>query len=102
MLTMEFNYEKLAEALRPVLREEVQSFMSESLQKRDLPPLLTRVEMMELLRISHDKAAELTARPDFPVVRATGRLIFPTDKLFEWIDRNTQWVDDNTKYFQVG
>ena len=35
MLTMEFNYEKLAEALRPVLREEVQSFMSESLQKRD-------------------------------------------------------------------
>lgn len=102
MLTMEFDYEKLAEALRPVLREEVQSFMSESLQKRDLPPLLTRKEMMALLRISHDKAAELTARPDFPVVRATGRLIFPTDKLFEWIDRHTQWVENNTKYFKVG
>lgn len=97
MLTVEFDYEKFAEAMRPVIREEVRALNKST----ELPPLLTRKEMMALLRIGHSKAAELFARPDFPVMREAGYLI-PTDKLFKWIDRHTQWVEDNTKYFRVG
>ncbi|WP_438312321.1 DNA-binding protein [Sporosarcina sp. FA9] len=101
MLTMEFDYEKLAEALRPVIREEIQVVMKDTSAIQNLPPLLTRVEMMKLLHISSWKATELIGRPDFPVCREAG-LLFPTDMLFEWIKRNTQWIEDNTKYFQAG
>lgn len=101
MITMQFDYEKLAEALRPVIREEIQVVMKDTSAIQNLPPLLTRVQMMELLHISAWKATELIGRPDFPVMREAG-LLFPTDMLFEWIKRNTQWVEDNTKYFQAG
>ncbi|WP_252503236.1 DNA-binding protein [Sporosarcina sp. Marseille-Q4943] len=89
------------EALRQIIREEVRGVMSEKLQTNTLPPLLTRTELMELLHIGPTKAAELMARPDFPVMREAGVLI-PTDKLFQWIDRHTRWVEDNTGFYKVG
>ncbi|WP_342512295.1 DNA-binding protein [Sporosarcina sp. FSL K6-1522] len=101
MLTMEFDYDKLAEALLPKLREELRQIARDSSPMRDLPPLLTRLELMELLRIGPTRTTELMKRPDFPVMREAGVLI-PTDKLFQWIDRHTQWVEDNTSYFKVG
>lgn len=100
MLTMEFDYEKLADALAPKLVEQLKEDLNDSSPLNNLPPLLTRTELMKLLRIGPTKAAELMARPDFPVLREAGVLI-PTHKLFEWIDRNTRWVKDNTKYFKA-
>ena len=100
MLTMEFDYEKLAEALAPKLAEQLKEDLNVSSPLNNLPPLLTRTELMGVLRIGHSKAAELFARPDFPVFREAGLLI-PTEKLFEWIDRNTRWVEDNTGYFKA-
>ncbi|WP_432355270.1 DNA-binding protein [Sporosarcina sp. A2] len=96
MLNVSFD----TEALRQIIREEVRDAIQERMASNTLPPLLTRKEMMALLQISHSKAAELLARPDFPVFREAGLLI-PTDKLFKWIDRNTRWVEDNTKYFHA-
>lgn len=100
MLTMEFDYDKLADALVPKLIERMKEDIHVLLPAHDLPPLLTRTQMMELLHISSWKATELFGRPDFPVFREAGLLI-PTKKLFEWIDRHTQWVEENTNYFNV-
>lgn len=101
MLTMEFDYEKLAEALLPKLLGEMQTVMDERLGNHELPPMLTITQLKEFLHIKSWKASELLGRPDFPVLREAGVLI-PRDKLFEWIDRNLDWVEDNTKYFQAG
>ncbi|MEK5070760.1 DNA-binding protein [Sporosarcina sp. FSL K6-1508] len=101
MLTMEFDYEKLAEALLPKLREEMQQIMKDASPMRNLPPLLTRAQLMDLLHIGPTTTSELLKRPGFPVCREIGVLV-RTDKLFEWIDRHTQWAEDNTSYFNVG
>lgn len=88
--------------LRQIIREENEKLKEEFLQEtklKELPPLLTRKELMELLHISHTKATELIGRPDFPTFRKAGLLI-PTDMLFEWIRRNTDWVETNTSYFK--
>jgi hypothetical protein len=77
----------------------VERVAEQSKPKNQLPPLLTRKDLMELFHISQTKTSELLSRPDFPVFREAGVLI-PTHKLFEWIDRNTQWVEDNTDYFK--
>ncbi|WP_172369614.1 DNA-binding protein [Sporosarcina jiandibaonis] len=94
-----FNVQFDAEQLREIIREEVRGALTESIKTRELPPLLTRKEMMDLLRIKPTKAAELLGRPDFPVFREAGVLI-PTDKLFQWIDKHTYWVEENTDFFK--
>lgn len=100
LLTMEFDYDKLAESLRPIIRQEIQECMKERIETQELPPLLTVQHLKDLFHIKSWKASELMGRPDFPVMRQAGVLIH-RDKLFEWIDRHTQWVEENTKYFEV-
>ena len=97
MLNVQFD----ADSLRQIIREEVRAAIADRLDGDKLPPLLTRVEAMNLLRIKSWKMSELMARPDFPVMREAGVLI-PRDKLFIWIDRNTRWVEDNTGYYEAG
>lgn len=77
------------EMLRTIIREEVQTVVNDAMKNKELPLLLTRTQMMEFLQISHSKAAELIARPDFPVFREAG-LFIPRDRLLEWIDQNTR------------
>lgn len=101
MLTMELDYEKLAEALLPKLRGEFQEMIKEFAEMQQYPPMLTITHLMKILHIGRTKASELLARPGFPVFREAGVLI-PRDKFFEWIDRHTSWVEDNTGYFKVG
>lgn len=95
MLNVQFD----SEALRQIIREEVREAM-ESSKVRELPPFLTRKELMALLHISQTKTSELLGRPDFPVFREAGLLI-PTALLFKWIEKNTQWVEDNSNYLSV-
>lgn len=95
-----FNVNFDVEELRDVIREEVRAAVRESMKMQQLPPFLTRVQMMDVLHIGATKAAELMARPDFPVCREAGVLI-PTKMLFEWIERHTQWVQHNTDYFSA-
>ncbi|MFW5436605.1 DNA-binding protein [Paenibacillus apiarius] len=89
------------EKFREVLRQEIRSALAD-VEKRiatanQLPPLLSRTEMMKLLRISDTKATELLRRPDFPVCREAGVLI-PTNLLFRWIEKNTGWLESNSGY----
>lgn len=100
MLTMEIDYEKLAESLVPKLAEEMKKFKSGDSERKELPPMLTVTMLKEVLHIKSWKASELLGRPDFPVLREAGVLI-PRDRLFEWIDNNLDWVQNNTKYFEV-
>lgn len=100
MLTVEFDYVKLAEAMRPVIREEIQEMKKGKYGTQEWPFLMTVTQLKEFFHIKSWKASELMGRPDFPVIREAGVLIH-RDKLFEWIDRNTQWVEDNTKYFKA-
>ncbi|RKJ06727.1 DNA-binding protein [Butyricicoccus sp. 1XD8-22] len=88
------------ETIRQIIREEIQNAVEELQTQNELPPFLTRTEMMELLHIGHTKTSELMNRPDFPVFREAGVLI-PTEMLFEWIRRNTRWVEENTNYYQI-
>ena len=101
MVTMEFDYEKLADALLPKLIEGIKADLKIYSPIQDLPPVLTREKLMEVLCIGPTKTTELLKKPGFPVYREAGVLV-RTDRLFEWIDRHTQWVEDNTGYFKVG
>ncbi|QSF42704.1 hypothetical protein [Paenibacillus tianjinensis] len=60
-----------------------------------LPPALTTVEFMELLKISRPTATEVMKRPGFPVNREFGNPRIPTGLLLRWIDENTEWVQKN-------
>lgn len=96
---MMFNIEFDTEELRKMIHEEVKKAVSEAVSTTELPPLLTRKELMQLLHIGETKTSELLGRSDFPVFREAGVLI-PTKALFEWIDKHTEWVDTNTQYFK--
>lgn len=80
--------------------EEVQSFVNEikrqlvpvllqELQEKQLPPLMTRTQFMELADIGPTKCNELFNREDFPVTRELGHPKVYTKKFFEWLDHNT-------------
>lgn len=60
-----------------------------------LPPVLTRLQFMELLDISAPKATEVMRRPDFPVNREFGNPRIPTGLLLQWIDKHTECFDKN-------
>lgn len=60
-----------------------------------LPPVLNRIQFMDLLDISAPKATELMKRPDFPVNREFGNPRIPTAMLLRWIDEHTDWIEKN-------
>ena len=79
---------------REIINEEVKAAVEETISYKQLPPLLNKDQLMEVLHIKASTLSKLMARPDFPVLEnvGVGRLV-PTDKLFEWIDRNGRWKD---------
>ncbi|WP_342399614.1 DNA-binding protein [Weizmannia sp. FSL K6-0777] len=95
---IQINVDFADEQFREILRQEIDKAMADVIRKNELPPMLTKKEFMELLRIKDTKASELLNRPDFPVFREAGVLI-PTHLLFKWIEKNTRWLEDNSKYF---
>ncbi|MBG9795619.1 hypothetical protein ABD76_25430 [Paenibacillus dendritiformis] len=64
--------------------------------KNELPLLLTRTQLMELLDIGSTKASELLNREDFPVIREFGHPRVPTHLFMIWIEEHTEWVRENT------
>lgn len=89
--------------LRSIIREEVEAATKELRvgegRIQQLPPLLTRKEFMEVMRISAPTAIRIMERPDFRVFR-TGKILIETEFLFDWIRKNSDWVDENTGYFR--
>jgi hypothetical protein len=88
------------EEFRQIIREEIKNAVADVVKQNQLPPMLTREELMQVLRIKSTKCSELLNRPDFPVFREAGVLI-PTHLLFQWIEKNTRWVEENTNYFKA-
>ncbi|OQM47550.1 hypothetical protein B6A27_00210 [Anoxybacillus sp. UARK-01] len=93
------KFEISIDQIRQVIHEEVTKAVDEVMKYRQsqLPPMLTRKQLMELFNISQTKCSELLNRADFPVFREAGVLI-PTHLLFKWIEKNTRWVTENTDF----
>lgn len=91
------------EDLRKVVSEEVRKAMEVrgkvEGRVKQLPPLLTRKEFMELMHISAPTAIKIMERPDFKVFRK-GKILIETEFLLDWIHRNSDWVEENTNYFR--
>lgn len=86
------------EEFRKLLREEIKKAVAEIAKESQLPPMISRKQLMELFQIGPTKCSELLNRADFPVFREAGVLI-PTHLLMKWIEKNTRWVENNTEYF---
>jgi len=97
---IQINVDFADEQFREILRQEVEKAMADVIRKNELPPMLTKKELMNLLRIKDTKASELLNRPDFPVFREAGVLI-PTHLLFQWIEKNTKWLEENSTYYRA-
>lgn len=60
----------------------------------DLPPYLTTRELADLIRVKERKVYDLAAAGEVPHSRATGKLLFPRDAVFAWIDRSGDGADE--------
>ncbi|CDQ41473.1 hypothetical protein [Virgibacillus salexigens] len=89
--------------------EEVQSFVSEikkqlvpvllqELEQKQLPPLLTRKQFMEIVDIGPTKCNELFNREDFPVNRELGHPRVVTKLFFDWVNETTNADEVGLKY----
>lgn len=92
-----------AEDFRSIIQEEVkkatEQFTPSYGRIKQLPPLLTREEFMEVMHISAPTATKIFDRPDFRVFRQ-GKLLIETEFLFQWIRKNSDWVEEHTNYFK--
>jgi|SRR5690625_3449261 len=86
--------------------EEIQSFVQEiknqllpallhELHDKQLPPILTRKQFMELTDISASKCNELFNRADFPVTRELGHPRVVTKDFFKWLSNTTNMAEIN-------
>ncbi|EMI15207.1 DNA-binding protein [Bacillus altitudinis] len=97
---LNIDHEAFKEMFREIIAEEVAKAMQD-FRTTQLPPMLTKKQLMELFNIKDTKASQLLNREDFPVFREAGLLI-PTHLLFKWIENNTRWINENTDYFKKG
>ena len=85
MLKVEINNEFVQSIANEVVKQAVPVLIQE-LEQKQLPPLLTRKEFMELAGIGESKCAELFHRRDFyPLTRELGHLRVVTQLFFEWL-----------------
>ncbi|RKD22581.1 hypothetical protein BEP19_09985 [Ammoniphilus oxalaticus] len=95
MMQVKFSNEMIESLATEIKKQLAPLILQEINVQKELPPLLTRKEFMELVGISGTKCAELFNRADFPVIRDFGHPRVPTRLLFEWIDLNAGWVNAN-------
>ncbi|GAB6990886.1 hypothetical protein [Paenibacillus pini] len=93
MMTVQMDFLKLQEAINAAVDQALERHSVKS----NLPPLLTKTQLQDLLGIKATKAAELLSREDFPVTREFGHPRVPTHLLMIWIDEHTDWVRENAK-----
>jgi|SRR5699024_6685544 len=103
MLKVEIDDEFVKSLANEVVKQAVPVLL-QKLEQKQLPPLLTRKEFMELVGIGETKCNELFHRSDFPVNRELGHPRVPTKQFFEWVNATTQNANEvNLKYpYKVG
>jgi len=91
--------EELKKIVQEAVSEAVKQLNLDGGRIEKLPPLLTRKEFMEVMRISPPTAIKIMERPDFKVFRK-GKILIETEFLIGWIHRNSDWVEEHTEYFR--
>lgn len=98
MLKVEFS-DEFKQSLANEIKNQLMPVLIQELEQKQLPPLLTRTEFMELVGISGTKCNELFHRPDFPVNRELGHPRVVTKDFFEWLHATNQNAGEvNLKY----
>jgi len=72
------------------MKNQLIPVLIQELRQKQLPPLLTRKEFMELVNIGESKCAELFHRSDFPVNRELGHPRVVTKDFFDWMAATNQ------------
>lgn len=94
MPALSFTDEEII-AIATEVKNQLVPVLIQDMQQKQLPPLLTRKQFMEVIGIGESKCAELFNRQGFPVNREFGHPRVPTKLLFEWIYANTDWIQSN-------
>src|SRR5699024_2249001 len=94
MPVMQFTDDEIQGLVTEIKNQLLPALLHE-LHERQLPPLLTRKEFMELADISASKCNELFNRADFPVTRELGHPRVVTKDFFDWLSNTTNMAEIN-------
>ncbi|EIM05332.1 hypothetical protein A1A1_16750 [Planococcus antarcticus DSM 14505] len=75
--------------LRTIIREEVEAALEQQpSNKHDLPAILTRLQVMDLMHVSGPTLQKYLEMPGFPIFRKN-KLLVETEALLKWIRENS-------------
>ena len=97
MPSLEFSKEEI-HSIADEIKKQLLPVLLQELQEKQLPPILTRKEFMELAGIGVTKCNELFNRADFPVSRELGHPRVPTKRFFEWLNETTNQQEIEMPY----
>lgn len=97
MPTLQFTDDEINHLVTEIKNQLVPVLIQE-LQSKQIPPLLTRKQFMELVDIGPTKCNELFNRQDFPVTRELGHPRVVTQDFFEWLSDSTNAADVQIDY----
>jgi hypothetical protein len=86
--------EEEIKAIATEIRNQVVPVILREVHEKQLPPLMTRKQFMELVDIGPTKCNELFNRADFPVTRELGHPRVPTKEFLEWVSQNTNRAEE--------
>lgn len=89
MANLSFSQEEITNLVTEIKNQLVPVLIQE-LQQKQLPPILSRKQFMELTGIGESKCAELFYREDFPVNRELGHPRVVTKDFFDWMSATNQ------------
>ncbi|GGB41396.1 hypothetical protein F3157_07945 [Virgibacillus dakarensis] len=93
MATITFGDDEI-QSLVTEIKNQLIPVLIQELHQKELPPLLTRKQFMELVDISANKCNELFHRSDFPVTRELGHPRVITKDFFNWLSATNQNADE--------
>lgn len=91
MLNVQMDFEKLEQ----IIKSAVDAAIEKHSFANNMPALMTRAQLRQLLDIGETKASELLNRADFPVCRELGHPRIPSHLFMKWVEQHTEWIDKN-------
>ncbi|MGG1637193.1 DNA-binding protein [Paenibacillus sp. NRS-1760] len=91
LLSVNLDFSQLQQIIKTTIAEEMakHSFVN------NLPYMINRSKLKEILGIGETKATEIMNRADFPVCREFGNPLIPRDLFVRWVEQHTEWIDKN-------
>ena len=91
-MNIEFD-EQFYENIAVKVAEKLAERMGESRNQPELPLILTRDDVKELMDIGENKTSELMSI--LPKIKGFSHPKIPSQSFLEWISENTEWVEKN-------